>query len=93
VLPGRRLRPCTSPAAGKQRGRPTRRTLLSASCRSAITPDGRAERLQAVHAAKLIVAVGQKIDVPVTLAIGQMSESITITAEPPLLQDGKRRGE
>ena len=34
----------------------------------------------------LILTVGQKIDVPVTLAIGQVSESITITAEAPLLQ-------
>ena len=29
----------------------------------------------------LVLTVGQKIDVPITLAIGQVSESITITAE------------
>src|SRR5713101_3317263 len=33
-----------------------------------------------------MLTVGQNIDVPITLAIGQVSESITITAEAPLLQ-------
>src|SRR5436309_5836971 len=34
----------------------------------------------------LVVTAGQTIDVPVTLAIGQVSESVTITAEVPLLR-------
>jgi hypothetical protein len=36
----------------------------------------------------LMLAVGQKIDVPITLAVGQVSESVTITANAPLLQNG-----
>jgi len=34
----------------------------------------------------LVLSVGQKLDLPVTLQIGQLSDSVTVTGEAPFLQ-------
>ena len=50
-------------------------------------PHGRALRVSPVHPAEdSPCRVGQKIELPVTLQIGQLSDAVTVTSEAPLLR-------